>query len=170
LAYNIPKYTEYFRITNVTAGTGDPYAGLVHFTNDEVLLNRAEAYAMLGQFDKASADLTEYLSQKISAFDPATDVVTPDLMKTTFPMVPDEYTPSYGLTEDQAAFVKGIAEFRRREFYHEGLRWLDIKRFNLVVTHKIVGEPDIVLGKDDPRRAIQIPESAKAFGIEVNRR
>jgi len=170
VAYNIPKYTEYFRITNVTAGTGQPYAGLVHFTNDEVLLNRAEAYAMLGQFDNASADLTQYLSQKINAFDPATDVVTLDLMKTTFPLVPDEYTPSYGLTEDQAAFVKGIAEFRRREFYHEGLRWLDIKRFNLVVTHKIVGEPDIVLGKDDPRRAIQIPESAKAFGIEVNRR
>jgi hypothetical protein len=170
VVYNVPKYTEYFRITNVTAGTGQPYAGLVHFTNDEVLLNRAEAYAMLGQFENASADLTQYLSQKSNAFDPATDVVDLDLMKTTFPMIPNEYTPSYGLTEDQAAFVKGIAEFRRREFYHEGLRWLDIKRFNLVVTHGLVEGDDIVLGKDDPRRAIQIPESAKAFGIAVNRR
>ncbi|MBT1689122.1 RagB/SusD family nutrient uptake outer membrane protein [Dawidia soli] len=168
--YNIPKYVEYFRITNVTAGTGDPYAGLVHFTSDEVLLNRAEAYAMLGQFENASADLTAYLSQKTEDFDPATDQVDLALMKKTYPFIAGEYTPGYTLTEDQAAFVKGIAEFRRREFYHEGLRWLDIKRFNLVVTHAQDNGDAVVLGKDDPRRAIQIPESAQAFGIPANRR
>jgi starch-binding outer membrane protein, SusD/RagB family len=167
---NIPKYDEYFRITNVTAGTGQPYAGLVHFTTDEALLNRAEAYAMLGQFENASADLTEYLSQKTTAFDAATDVVDLDLMKATYPLVANEYTPSYAITEDQAAFVKGIAEFRRREFYHEGMRWLDIKRFNLVIRHHLVDGTIVDLPKDNPHRAIQIPESAKAFGIPANRR
>jgi starch-binding outer membrane protein, SusD/RagB family len=167
---NIPKYVEYFRITNVTAGTGIPYAGQVHFTNDEVLLNRAEAYTMLEQFEPAAADLTAFLSIKTEDFDPATDVITTDLMKTTYPVVAGEYAPFYALTEDQAAFVKGIAEFRRREFYHEGFRWFDVKRFNLVVTHRRVGETPITLVKDDPRRAIQIPESAKTFGIPANQR
>jgi hypothetical protein len=167
---NIPKYVEYFRITNVTAGTGTPYAGQVHFTNDEALLNRAEAYAMLEQFERAAADLTAFLSLKTEAFDAATDVITTDLMKTTYPVVAGEYTPFYTLNEDQAAFVKGIAEFRRREFYHEGFRWFDVKRFNLVVTHLRVGETPITLAKDDARRAIQIPESAKSFGIPANQR
>jgi hypothetical protein len=34
---------------------------------------------------------------------------------------------------------------RRREFIHEGLRWLDIKRFALKVTHKVYNQPDNVL-------------------------
>jgi starch-binding outer membrane protein, SusD/RagB family len=167
---NIPKYVEYFRITNVTAGTGIPYAGQVHFSNDEVLLNRAEAYAMLNDFTSAESDLTAFLSLKTISFNAATDVITKELMKTTYPQVAGEYTPFYALTEDQAAFVKGIAEFRRREFYHEGFRWFDIKRFNLVVTHRREGEEPITLAKDDLRRAIQIPESAKTFGIPANPR
>jgi hypothetical protein len=167
---NIPKYAEYFRVTNVTAGTGTPYAGQVHFTNDEALLNRAEAYAMLEQFARAEADLTAFLSLKTDDFDATTDVITTDLMKTTYPVVAGEYTPFYTLTEDQAAFVKGIAEFRRREFCHEGFRWFDVKRFNLVVTHRRKGDTPITLGKDDARRAIQIPEAAKVFGIPANRR
>jgi starch-binding outer membrane protein, SusD/RagB family len=168
--YNIPKYVEYFRITNVTAGTGVPYAGQVHFSNDEVLLNRAEAYAMLRQYAAAEADLTSFLSLKTDDFDATTDVVTMELMKTTYPVVAGEYTPFYTLTEDQAAFVKGIAEFRRREFYHEGFRWFDVKRFNLVVTHRQVGDAVITLAKDDARRAIQIPEAAQTYGIPANRR
>lgn len=170
VVFNIPKYTENFQITNVSAGTGLPYASVVHFTTDEVLLNRAEAYTMLNMFDEASADLTAYLSQKTNAFNPATDVITLDLMKTTYPRVEGEYTPPYELSEDQAAFIKGIAEFRRREFYHEGMRWFDVKRFNLVITHRLAAGGSVTLEKDDRRRAIQIPETAKAFGIEANTR
>lgn len=168
--YNIPKYVEYFRITNVTAGTGIPYAAQVHFTTDEALLNRAEAYAMLGQYANAESDLTAFLSLKTRAFDPATDVITKELMRTTYPVVAGEYTPFYTLTDDQAAFVKGIAEFRRREFYHEGFRWFDVKRFNLVVTHRRNGEEPITLAKGDARRAIQIPEGAITYGIPANQR
>lgn len=168
--FNIPKYTEYFRITNISAGTGSANASVVHFTTDEVLLNRAEAYAMLDNFEAASNDLTAFLSQKLNAFNVATDQVTLALMKTTYPVVANEYTPYYSLSDDQASLVKGIAEFRRREFYHEGIRWLDIKRFNLVVTHQFSSGGSVTLPKDDLRRAIQIPEATKAFGLEPNAR
>ena len=91
-------------------------------------------------------------------------------METTYPVIENEYTPFYSLNDKQASFVKGIAEFRRREFCHEGFRWFDVKRFDLEVTHSIKEEEPIVLPKGDFRRAIQIPESVVVFGIEKNRR
>ncbi len=171
LILNNPKYDEYFRVTNVSAGTGIPHASLVHFTTDEVLLNRAEAYAMVEQFDMSLSDLQDFLSKKTLRFSPAVDVLTMTKMEETFPKKEGEYSPFYALTDEQAVVIKGIAEFRRREFYHEGLRWLDIKRFDIVVIHNLVQEGmKIVLKKGDLRRAIQIPESAKQFGMQVNRR
>ncbi|MBC6427097.1 MAG: RagB/SusD family nutrient uptake outer membrane protein [Ekhidna sp.] len=167
---NYPKYIEYFRVTNVVSGIGFAYAPLVHFTAEEVLLNRAEAYTMLREFDNALNDLTVFLSVRTSNYDPSSDILTAQIMMDTYPNAMEEYSPFYTLTEQQAAFVKGIAEFRRREFYHEGLRWLDVKRFNIVVEHLIVGGEPIVLPKDDPRRAVQVPESVKAFGIVPNKR
>ena len=171
LALNKPKYDEYFRVTNVSAGTGIPHASLVHFTTDEVLLNRAEAYAMMGEFDMSLSDLQGFLSKKTLGFSPATDVLTMEKMEETFPNKEGEYSPFYALNVKQAVVIKGIAEFRRREFYHEGLRWLDIKRFDIVVTHNLVQEGiEIVLWKGDLRRAIQIPESARQFKITENKR
>lgn len=168
--YNIPKYKEYFITKNVTAGTGDPYAAFIHFTTDEALLNRAEAYAMLNKFEEASNDLTAFLSMKTADFDAASNKVTLELMKTSYPEAEKEYTPAYALSSDQASFVKGIAELRRREFCHEGMRWLDVKRFNLEVRHRQANGSSLQLPKDDLRRVIQIPETAKAFGIEANKR
>ena len=187
---NFPKYEEYFRVTNIVSGIGFPYASLVHFTMEEVLLNRAEAYVMLGEFNNALSDLTAFLRVKTEGA--ASDRLSVQDMTSTYQNARNEYFPFYELTDQQAAFVKGIAEFRRREFYHEGLRWLDIKRFNIVVEHRIVGGDTAMMPKisegelenstnvtddmkltlmaDDRRRAIQIPESAKAFGITPNKR
>ena len=165
---NFPKYIEYFRIINIVSGIGFPYASVVHFTMEEVLLNRAEAYTMLDEFGNALNDLTAFLSVKTR--DAATNRLSIRNMEETYQNAIEEYNPFYDLTESQAPFVKGIAEFRRREFYHEGLRWLDVKRFNIEVRHRVVGGSPIVLPKDDPRRAIQIPELARAFGIEPNKR
>jgi hypothetical protein len=52
------------------------------------------------------------------------------------------------------------------EFIHEGLRWLDIKRFALKVTHKVYNQPDNVLAKDDLRKAIQLPLHVTNTGVE----
>jgi hypothetical protein len=171
LVFNLPKYTEYFRLTNASAGIGFPFASIIHFTTDEVLLNRAEANAMLGKFTEASDDLKAFLSQKTLGFDASTDNIDLGVMKATFSKVANEYTPFYTLTDDQLVFVKGIAEFRRREFLHEGHRWFDVKRFNLEVTHKVFNQDTpIILKKDDLRRAVQLPEAVLAFGVVANKR
>ena len=164
------KYEEHFVLTNPSQGIGFAYTSYVAFSTDEVLLNRAEAYAMTGEYGLASADLTAFLSKRTRSFDPQVDEVTQELMEETFPVVDGEYDPFYPLDNAQVSFVKGIAEFRRREFCHEGLRWLDVKRFDLVVSHAIEGQDEpIVLPKGDMRRVLEIPEQALAAGIRSNR-
>ncbi len=59
--FNLPKYEEYFRVTNPTANIGLPFVGVVLFDRDEALLNRAEAYVMKEDYGSALNDLNIYL-------------------------------------------------------------------------------------------------------------
>lgn len=169
VVYNLPKFDEYFKITNQSAGTGLPFLGIVLFDKDEVLLNRAEAYAMKENYTASLTDLTDFLSLKTRGFNPVTDVLDEAAITATFPAVPNEYTPFYALNETQTSFIKAVSELKRREFYHEGQRWFDIKRFKLEVTHLFNNAP-IVLEKEDLRKELQIPLTAQNFGVTPNPR
>ena len=167
---NIAKYEEFFKLTNPTQRIGFAFTPVVLFSVDEVLLNRAEAYAMKKDYELAGDDLEAFLSTRVQSFNSATDTFSEERMRNLYPFIEDEYTPFYDLDTSQTAFVKGIAELKRRDFYHEGLRWLDIKRFDLKVVHPVQGRDTVMLPKGDRRRAIQIPEFARVSGIEPNRR
>ncbi len=168
--YNLPKFTEFFRYTNINAGIGDPYVGLVLFSTDEVLLNRAEAYAMMNNFDSSLSDINTFYSLRTESYDASTDLLIKQDILDNYPEVVNEYTPFYTLDSDQTSFVKAIAELKRREYYHEGLRWFDVRRFDLEVTHNIIGEGDFILDKGDERRQLQIPNFAVERGLEQNPR
>ena len=172
IGFNTAKYVEYFKTTNPTSGTGFAYTAYVLFTIDELYLNRAEAYVMLENYESGAEDLNILMARKTRGYDPETDTITTQLMESEYPNAETEYAPFYTLNATQASFIKGIAELRRREFYHEGIRWFDIKRFDLVVTHTFFDDPSkpIVLPKGDPRRALQIPEQARSFGLVGNNR
>lgn len=170
----IPKFYEYFKYTNVTAGIGEAYTGVVLLSNDEFFLNRLEAYVMKNQFAEANAGLEYLFSLRTQGYNAATDKITEANITAMYPVVADEYTPFYTLTPLQASYIKAIAEARRREYIQEGLRWFDIKRFNLVVEHITKEDGKAVrtnvLVKDDKRRALQIPQRASDNGIEKNPR
>lgn len=170
----VPKFYEYFKYTNVTAGIGEPYSGTVLLSNDEFFLNRIEAHVMKNQIAEANAELEYFLGTRTQGYNPATDKVTEDLITDSYPVIANEFTPFYTLTPVQTSYIKAIAEARRREFIHEGMRWFDIKRFNLVVVHNTFESGQIVrnnvLTKDDKRRALQIPQRASDNGIEKNPR
>jgi hypothetical protein len=170
----IPKFYEYFKVTNVTAGIGEPYTGTVLLSNDEFLLNRIEAHVMKNQIAEANAELQYFLGTRIEDYDPATDIITEEIIVDKYPVVANEYTPFYTLSPVQASYIKAIAEAKRRDFIHEGMRWFDIKRFNIVVEHNTVEFGQVVrnniLTKDDKRRALQIPQRASDNGIEKNPR
>lgn len=167
--YNIPKYEEYFKYTNQSAGIGLPFVGIVLFDKDEALLNRAEAYAMMGDYSNSLNDINAFLAKKTASHDPATDILITDDIVRDYPVIVDEYTPFYALTDQQTSFVKAISEYKRREFYHEGLRWFDVRRFKLEVSHKL-DNGTIVLTKNDNRKELQIPLTAQNFGIQPNPR
>ena len=70
----------------------------------------------------------------------------------------------------QTSYIKAIAETRRRDFVHEGARWFDVKRYNIVVVHQNDGQASNTLTKDDKRRALQIPLHVSTSGLEKNPR
>ncbi len=172
------KYNEYFRTTNQAAGIGLPFVTYMLLTTDEVLLNRAEAYVMLQQYDIAVSDVNLMFSTKTSGYSSSSVLTKDDIDDPNgdfaFTDV-DEYTPFYEIPANSLPYINLILTMRRSIFYNEGLRWFDIKRHNMEVTHRITNVngntiETLTLPKDDNRRAVQIPPDAQAFDIEANPR
>lgn len=161
--YTFLKWNEYFVKTSQNATIGYPYTIVPVLTADEALLNRAEAYANLGQNDLALQDLNTFCSSRITGFNVAAQGVT--LAK---------IASFYGLASPKEGLIKTVLEFKKAEFVQEGLRWLDIVRLKIPIKHsivKLVGLPDVIeLPADDPRRLFQLPSQVKLSGIEQNPR
>jgi hypothetical protein len=61
-----------------------------------------------------------------------------------------------------------VLHFRRIETLFDGLRWFDLKRYGIEITHKIGRTRVENLLINDPRRAIQIPQEVIGAGMEEN--
>ncbi len=166
----LPKFDEYFKYTNQTAGIGQPHVNFVLLSNDELYLNRLEALVMENRIPEALTGLDFFLSTRTSGYNSATDMMSLDRIKAFYKLKADEFTPFYSLNVDQKYMLKAILEIKRLDTFHEGLRWLDIKRHNIEVTHAILGETTQVLKKDDLRRAMPLPIHVVSTGIQQNPR
>jgi hypothetical protein len=186
-AYYLYKHHEYFKYSYQGATTGVGYVMAAVLTIEEVLLNRAEAYVMKGgadAFNQAIADLSILLKKRINltAVGGTFKPLTLERVKAYYDHQPNLYPdlhPFYqaSLDADQMSMLKFVVDWRRKEFFLEGMRWFDIKRFHLEVVHafnvttpKDPAVQPIVLTGNDLRRAVQIPTSAQAFGVEKNPR
>lgn len=83
-----------------------------------------------------------------------------------------EFTIEKGTQENM---IHAILHARRITTLHEGLRWLDIKRFGITVYRRYMrddGGIDITdqMDADDDRRAIQIPSDVISAGMKPNPR
>ena len=173
LFLNIPKLEEHFKYNSINSTTGRGYLMSPLFTIEEVLLNRAEAYAMNNDFDKSIEDLNIFLSERINSYDPVLNTIDIDRIRTFYADNGSEINPYYLLSDDQLYVVKCVTDFRRVEFVHEGMRWFDIRRFRLEVDHQVVEEGEFEASKllaEDPRKECQIPELAIEFGLKPNPR
>ena len=117
------------------------------FATEEVLLNRAEAYASMENYTDALKDLNLFLSTRIKSYSSSAHSVT-EARARTF----------YGTSDTKKAIITAILDFKRAEFLHEGMRWFDILRHKLTVVH---GQDE--LKADDPRKVWQIPVEAAAM-------
>jgi len=161
--YSMLKWKEYFVKTSPNATIGDPYTILPVLTADETLLNRAEAYASKGQNSLALQDLNTYASTRILNYNATTHAVT--LAK---------IAAFYGTTDPKAGLIATILDFKKKEFTQEGLRWFDILRYKLPVTHRVYAAngsfTTIELTAEDPRKLFQLPSQVALSGISLNPR
>ncbi len=164
--YYMPKFSELSLLGASGTKPRGVYVTNVLLTADEVMLNRMEAYAMTGQYDRAVTDLQDYLQAKFSMELPC---VRQDYTWTNSNNYAI-YTPFYGLTIKQLALLKTITDFRQKEFLHEGLRWFDIRRFYLPVTRTSKSSLYRPLEKEDLRKVLQIPVEAINRGLQPNPR
>ncbi len=154
-----PKINEYFVRVSVNAEIGNGYVMVPLFTTEEVLFNRAEANAYLNNNTAALQDLNAYCSVRIEQYNPATDNVTLQKIRNY-----------YGAANDRNGLLLTILDFKRVEFVQEGMRWLDILRYRIPVTHYTTDGKVYSLTSNDLRRVFQIPQAAISAGIQPNPR
>lgn len=157
--YMIPKINEYFVRNSVNASIGTGYIMVPLFTVEEVLFNKAEANNALNNTNDVLADLNSYAATRIVSYNAGTHRITETKIKNF-----------YNTSDLQKGILQTILDFKRAEYVQEGMRWFDILRHKIVVTHRTVEGEVIELGADDPRRILQIPESAELSGVNQNPR
>lgn len=181
------KLPREFEIRNTTTGSGYLRTLNVDFTMDEALLNRAEAEIMLGQNDAACADMTIWMKN----FFNTNVTLTPTSVQTYFKtvlyayadaakMVPSfkkHISPRFTIDAEgsvQESLLQCLLNFRRIETVHQGMRWMDIRRYNIEIPRRLIGangRPSKNLDwleKDDPRQVVQIPQSIREAGVAGN--
>ncbi|MES2456813.1 MAG: RagB/SusD family nutrient uptake outer membrane protein [Bacteroidota bacterium] len=161
--YSTFKWNEYFVLNSPNATIGHPFAIVPVLTADETLMNRAEAYAATGQNALALQDLNAFCSTRIYRYNSGTNQVT-------LPKI----AAFYKTADVKAGLIATILDFKKKEFTQEGLRWFDILRYKLPVTHKFLAadgtSTSLTLGVDDPRRLFQLPYQVTLSGIQLNPR
>jgi hypothetical protein len=157
--YFIPKLNEYFVRESVNAEIGFPYVMLPVFTTEEVLFNRAEANTYLNNNAAALADLNLFVSKRVDNYKASEHAVTANSIARFF-----------GTSNVRTGLINTILSFKRVEFVQEGMRWFDMQRYNIPVQHTTFGGGVISVPANDPRRILQIPQSAALSGIKQNSR
>ncbi len=184
--WKLPVLVEY---TDPVAGIGYFHTVYPAFTTDEALLNRAEAYVLSNQYDKAAQDLTLWMQNFINT----SQVLTPNDIQAFYNNIGYSYSDEKGIASTikkhlhpkfdigaegdmKEAMLQCVLGFRRIETLQTGLRWYDVKRYGIEIVRRIINAEGMpqqrtdLLTTDDPRRAMQIPVKARSAGVQPNPR
>ena len=177
----IPYAFEYY---DIQANTGAPHSVYAVFTTDISLIERAEAYALMGEYEKAMKDINTELSvfantglsytlnrvksfygSNLKYYEP--DAATPKkAFHTFFPIEP----------ETQEPLLDCILHLKRILTMHEGFRLQDVKRYGMTMYRRTIVNDDQVseltdsIKAGDPRLAIQLPQDVIKVGLPANPR
>ena len=185
--------SEQFEYTDKLAGIGYAHVVRMEFWAEETLLCRAEAKLFLGDIDGCVADLAiwDWARRQLGAgesysFKDMTRAVIEKFYskdqgdskyKNGFgimkPLHIDEVCPSdrYQLTEDKVPYLQCIQHLRRIETIHNGMRFFDIKRYGIEITHYFGRfNTPYTLKTLDEKCAMQIPNEVINAGLEPNTR
>ncbi|WP_286850392.1 MULTISPECIES: RagB/SusD family nutrient uptake outer membrane protein [unclassified Proteiniphilum] len=182
--FAVPKVGAYFEYTDKVAGIGYLHGVYIGFTTNETLLCRAEAYILKGEFEQGVTDINAWIGNRTRVQENFTkeDIVE---FYSNIPYMPlgniesasqrtvkKELNPQGFIVSDgdQENLIQCVLHLRRIETMHDGLRWSDIKRYGIEIAHNRDGQADDILSKDDPRRAIQLPQDVINAGLAANPR
>lgn len=175
-----------FEYTDLQAGIGYAHAEYAVFTTEQLLLERAEAYALSGELQKAVDDYNTIMKiyqkypktftlKKIVDFYNGVDYYTPKKATVKKHFVKPVYTID-AEGSDQEALLQAILHLRRIMEQGEGYRMQDVKRYGIVIYRRQTNTSFTIsavtdsLTVDDPRRAIQLPQDVITSGLEPNDR
>lgn len=181
--YVIRKVPYEFEYTDLQAGIGFSHAIYSAFNTDMVLVERAEAYALKGELEKAVADV----NTELAAFYGKSVTLTIDGIKKFYdgieyykpdaPTVKKELHTNFTIEpETQEPVLQCILQLHRVLTVHEGFRWQDIKRYGIEIYRRTLNKNDELVDvtdsmpANDPRRAIQLPQDVITSGLEANPR
>lgn len=182
---NFFKTQIYFEYIDKESGVGYVHYLDIPFRTDETLLCRAEAYTVLGgeeNENKALADINMWIKshsttktsitlREINRFYDGIGYASAE--NTELRSIKKRLNPiGFAIEEgsQQENMLQLILHLRRIELLHDGMRWFDLKRYGIEFAHNRDGNSDIVLKKDDPRRAFQLPQDVISAGLQANPR
>jgi hypothetical protein len=150
--FNFPKFVN----SGYSSFTSDAVFPLLSM--EEVLMNRAEAYARLQNYPAAITDLNAWISKNVNAYDSSVNNIT------------SAGVTGYYSMPLQAALIQAALDFKRVSYMQEGLRWFDILRLNIPVQHTSTDGFSSTLVAGDKRRLLQLPLQAVQEGMALNPR
>lgn len=173
---------EYFEFSDKLSGIGTCHLVGHPFTAEETLLCRAEARLYLGDLNGCISDLNVWTASKLCTMALDEKKIKDFYIDGMSGFVCDINVDKMGWSSADVATAKQykhvvdcILHFRHIETLYEGMRWYDVKRYGIPLTHVVRQSADaknvtLTLDWNDPRRAIQIPNTVAAAGLAVNER
>lgn len=186
-----PSYEEQFEYTDKVARIGYTHSVDPVFTGDISILERAEAYCLLGQLENAVADINTWILTHCKEKEGDTERPTMTVASISEYVKNVDYAKRnpdgwrdrsfrkhmhpQGFTidaegSDQECMLQFILHMKRIETVFHGLRFQDIKRYGIEYVHLLAGEDPEVFVRGDLRGAIQIPNTVSTAGLEKNPR
>ena len=149
---------------------------------DETLLTRAEAHIMLKNYDKGVEDLNiwskNYLQSGKEISQAEIETFFNELSYSTEenPTLKKNLRPKFALESGtQETLIQCVLHYRRLLTLHEGIRWFDIRRYDIEVPcfrHNLDGTIDVIdrLKVNDLRKTLQVPQDVIDAGLTPNPR
>lgn len=126
------------------------------FPMSEALLNAAEGYVRQDKPDEA-LNMLHKLGEKVYYKYKAASVTRASIRK------------AYPAETEQESMIQYILFERRVQFLMKGMRWFDIRRYQLEVEHVLQDGTVLKLSETAPDREYQIPDYAIAAGVKPNK-
>ena len=124
-------------------------------------------------------DINMFMRKLIKNYNESTNLVTEEKLLSFYDEQindPENYLNKYNaynissMEDIQKALVLCILSLRTQEFSNEGLRYWDLMRYRIPVTHTKADGDSNTLYPGDDRWILQLPEEVVLSGVELNPR